>query len=114
MSVTARTWVEGEIATAAKFNTIRDDLLELDAVAGIRSIQYGSISLNGVTSNTATITAVAAGKAVLIHLGVSQTGGVNAADIAVRITLTSTTVVTATRETTVGNPTVNFCVLEYN
>jgi hypothetical protein len=32
VAVTARTWVAGELNTAAKMNTIRDDLLELESL----------------------------------------------------------------------------------
>jgi hypothetical protein len=114
MAVTARTWVEGEIATAAKFNTIRDDLLTLDAVAGIKSIQYGSVTLNGGTlTNNATITSVVTTKTVLHHLGQTVESGSALADGLARITLASATSVTATRASSNNVCVVGFCAEEY-
>ena len=114
MAVTARTWVEGEIATAAKFNTIRDDLHLLDAIAGIRTIQYGTISLsNTVTTNSVAITAVTVAKAVLHHLGQTVEPGSGIADGLIRITLTNSTTVTATRAGVNNLAVVGFCVEEH-
>jgi hypothetical protein len=105
MAVTARTWVEGEIATAAKFNTIRDDILELDLKAGIKTVQYGNINLADQTvTNTATITAVVVAKTVVHNLGCTG--------ILSKVTLTSATVVTGTKDLN-GTSTVGFCVAEY-
>ena len=114
MAVTARTWVEGEIATASKFNTIRDDLIELDAVNGIKSVQYGTITLsNGVGTNTATIAAVNVSKAVLHFLGNTVEAGSGVADAFVRIALSNSTTVTATRANTNNAAIVGFCVEEH-
>lgn len=114
MPVTARTWVEGEIATAVKFNTIRDDLLLLDSVAGIKSVQYGTITVsNGNTSNTGTITSVSTTKSVIHNLGNTADPGVAIADAMVRLALTNATTITATRGNSNGAAIVGFCVAEY-
>ena len=114
MAVTARTWVEGEIATAVKFNTIRDDLLALDAVAGIKSVQYGTVTMSGGQStNTATITAVVVAKTVLHHLGQTIEAGSALSDGLARITLTNTTTITATRSSNNNVCVVGFCAEEY-
>jgi hypothetical protein len=102
--------VEGEIATAAKFNTIRDDLLELDAVAGFNDVQYGVISLTGGNlSGDATITAVSS-RAFIQHLGSSTNGVIEAASI--RLTLSGATTVTATRGNSSADAVVSFCVVD--
>lgn len=114
MAVTARTWVEGEIATAAKFNTIRDDILELSALAGIKSIQYGTVTItNGNATNSAAISAVTTAKTVLHNLGATIEGGSAIADGSVRINLSSSTSVGASRSGTNNNAVVGFCVEEY-
>lgn len=96
MAITARTWVEGELATAAKLNTVRDDLLELDAVAGFHDTQKGTITIpNGSSSNTATISAVSP-RAQLRFLGGTSSTGTQLS----RIELTNATTVTATRQGT--------------
>lgn len=112
MAVEARTWVEGELVNAAKMNTLRDDILELDAVAGISSVQYGSVTVtNGNTTGTATISAVDTAKAIVFFLG--DNPAVDATRSA-RITLTNATTVTATKGNSSDSVVANFCVLEYN
>jgi len=69
MAVTARTWVAGELVTAVKMNTLRDDILELDAVAGFNDAQYGTVSLSGTnTTGDATVSTMGA-KAIIHNLG---------------------------------------------
>lgn len=114
MAVTARTWVEGEIATAAKFNTLRDDILALDAVAGVRSVQHGTIVLNNAElTKTGSIIAVTVAKTALHHLGATLDGAGGLSAVAIRIALTNTTTITATRASSFEAATVNFCVVEY-
>lgn len=109
MAVTARTWVEGELANAAKLNTIRDDILELDAVAGFEDAQFGTVTiLSAATSGTATISAVSA-RAQVHYLG--QQIGLDDSRIHARITKTDATTITATRESGLSAATVvAFCV----
>lgn len=104
MAVTARTWVEGELATAAKLNTVRDDLLELDALAGFNDTQRGTITIaNGSSTGTATITAVSP-RAQLRHLGqISSTG-----QQLTYMVLTNSTTITATRQTTADGMVVSY------
>lgn len=84
--------------------------------SAIRSVQYGSITLSGVTSNTATITSVNTASTALVHLG--YTGGAadtNAATHAAAVALTSATVVTATINTIPGAAIiVPFLVIEFH
>ena len=112
MAVTARTWVPGELLTAVKMYTLRDDLLELDAVAGISSVQYGVVSIpDGQTTGTATITAVDIAKTVVTYLGATIAIAV---DRSPRITLTNATTVTAVKSNPNDAASAGFCVLEYN
>lgn len=78
----------------------------------IKSIQYGTIALAAVTSNTATITSVNTAKSVLIHLG-AQVDSTVANTMGVRLALTNATTITATRSNGTGDATVGFCVVEY-
>lgn len=84
--------------------------------SAIRSVEYGSITLNGVTSNTATITPPAASTAVLVPIG--YTGGPSDTDgttHATRIELTSATVVTAYVNSAPGTPIiVKFMVIYFH
>ena len=80
----------------------------------ILSIQTGSIDMNGVTTNTATITAVVVANSILYLTGQSTgSAGTNVQGLA-RITLTNTTTVTATSMAALGTATpVTFTVVEY-
>ena len=70
--------------------------------AGTRkSIQRGVIALTSVTSATATVTAVNTSKARLYNLGWSISSGGSALD-SVRVALTNSTTITATRGNTGG------------
>lgn len=77
-----------------------------------RSVQYGSVVLNGTTSNTATITSVDTSKSELGFLGFeSDTNDIKTSP---RITLTNATTVTATRNAGAGSITsVHFVVTEF-
>lgn len=81
----------------------------------IKSIQSGTIDLAGVTSATATVTAVVLANAVLLYNGRSNN---NAAATSAagypRLTLTNTTTVTATRNTAqAGAMPVAWVLIEY-
>lgn len=82
----------------------------------IKSIQKGSITIGAAaSSNTATISAVTTANTVLIYDGAQcgQTNQTSGLDAAVRISLTNSTTVTATRGGTSSSVTVNFTVVEF-
>lgn len=86
------------------------------AIGGaINRIQAGTIALTGAASNTAAITSVDTTKAFVIYLG--NTTNVSAADdfdqAMCRVELTSATVVTAYKNTSTGNCTVGYVVVEF-
>lgn len=77
MAVTARTWVEGELVNATKMNTLRDDILELDAVAGFEDTQFGTITLTGTNATgDATVSAMSARAAVILMGMITSTASV--------------------------------------
>ena len=78
----------------------------------IKSIQRGTIVLINVNSNTATISAVVTAKTKLNWLG--QTLGSDVLPDMVRLSLTNTTTITATRiNSTADVSTVSFEAIEY-
>lgn len=86
------------------------------AASLVKSIQRGTISLNGVLSNTATITSVDLANSVLLFLGASSNNaGDNIPDYAPRLALTNATTITATKFSLGGggNTVVSYEVLEY-
>lgn len=107
MAVTARLWSAGELNTASKMNTIRADILELDAVAGFEDGQSKTITIgDGNASNTGSISAVS-DRAILSHLGVTCAAGAGPDDLNVRLALTNATTITATRSGTTDDVTVS-------
>jgi hypothetical protein len=113
VAVTARTWVTGELANAAKLNTLRDDILELDAVAGFNASQYGTLTIGpGNLTGTATISAVST-RAIATMLGFSTDATESQYPGATpRFTKTNSTTLTGTRDATNGTTTISFCVAE--
>jgi hypothetical protein len=105
---------------AAKLDTIPADVwgnatrtLSAFGFSVIKSIQYGTITTNAVTTGSATITAVNTAKAVLIHLGAwaPTTPGY----ATVRIALTNSTTVSAFGASDSGlGYEVGFVVVEFN
>lgn len=83
---------------------------------GVKSLQTGSIDLNGVTSNTATISAVVLANTMLIPCGDTHaTTSTTSTEIMAYLQLTNTTTVTATRFTTEATAFVmQFIVVEFN
>jgi len=79
---------------------------------GVKSIQRGTITVSGATTNTATITAVVVAKSLVSHLG-QQCATNDAAQANCHLDLTNTTTITATRGTTSGAATVSFEVVEF-
>lgn len=78
----------------------------------IKSIQRGTITIaNATASNTATITAVDPNNAIVHGLGNTVNEAPNSSFV--RVTLTNSTTVTATRSGTVSANTVNYEVIEY-
>lgn len=106
---------------AADYTTARAAKIDnldaaISAISPIRSIQYGTVTLGGTTSGTATITAVTTAKTALIFLGSSANGPAASAGLsatAAYITLTNTTTITATRALGTGSVTVSFVAVEY-
>lgn len=83
---------------------------------GVKSVQRGTITLaNGVTSNTATITAVVLANTRLVYLGNTSenAGGSGAAPTVARLAMTNETTVTASRITGTDAAIVSFEVVEY-
>lgn len=77
----------------------------------ISSVQAGSINLNGVTSNTATVSAVS-NLAQLSYLG-GETDQLTNDTGSGRIARSNATTVTATKNTGTGNLTVGFELADY-
>lgn len=81
---------------------------------GIKLIQRGTITLNAVTTNTATITAVVLANTRLKYLGHSTNDGGSTHPVAsVYVELTNTTTITATDGLASGIQIVSFEVIEY-
>ncbi len=80
----------------------------------IRSTQSGTVALNSVTSNTATVTAVVTAKSSLFYLGTStdDTSGAGAT-FDVEIALTNSTTITATRASNSGSTVVSYLLVEW-
>lgn len=77
----------------------------------IKSIQRGTLVLAGVTTNTATITAVDPTNTMLRFLGQTQGGGNSGCSA--RIALTNGTTITGTRADATSTTTVSFEVIEF-
>lgn len=111
MAVTARTWVPGELGTAAKMNTLRDDILELDAVAGFNDAQYGTLTIaDGNTSGTATISAVSARAVVQMNGFSTSANEAQYPGSTPRLTKTNATTLTGSRGGTNGDSVIAFVV----
>lgn len=83
------------------------------AAGGIKSIQRGIITMSG-TSTTATISSVDVNKAFVSYLG--QSTGTTSTDptrYRARLALTSSTQVTATIGSSIGNSTLSYEVIEF-
>lgn len=94
MSVTARTWVTGELNTAAKMNTIRDDILDLDS--RMATAQELTVTIDGDNTEftDVTITAVDTAHAYPLFSGASarRTDVADFSEVTIRgAELTSTT-----------------------
>jgi|SRR5688572_19633801 len=82
----------------------------LEAASVIDHVEYGDVAVNnGNSSGTATIAAVDTTKAFLSYLGANG----SATNHVFKITLTNSTTITATRDGTSGDATVNFCIVEF-
>ena len=67
---------------------------------GIKSIQRGTITISGTSSQTATVTAVDTTKAQLRNLGCDSVQ--DTAGMTIKVVLTNTTTITASRQTVTG------------
>lgn len=83
---------------------------------GTKAVYSGSINLNGVTSATATITAVVAANTQLFHTGSNGASGSTSPTIyATRIELTNTTTITAVHSASDANAlNVGYYAIESN
>ena len=114
-AITSAKFASGAIdAAAIAADAITASKIASQALAGqlIRSIQYGTVSMAGVLSNTTTITAVTVARTMLLHLG--QECALDNLLMSARITLTNSTTITATRGTSDAAATsVSFCAVEF-
>lgn len=79
----------------------------------VRSVQYGTVTVPNLSlTATATITAVATGRALLLYLGCSSTFAQTKSQV--RLELTDATTVTAIRGDVSISTIVSFCVLEFH
>lgn len=85
------------------------------AVSLVASVQRGTVTISSGTSNTATITAVDTSRTLLYHLGTNYNAAAVQDDIGfLRVALTNSTTVTASRNTSSANVGVaSFEVVEY-
>ena len=80
----------------------------------IQSIQYGTVSVSGTTSGTATITAVDTADSMLVFMGQSCTDTTSFFERGnVGLSLTNSTTVTATKAGSNSNIVAGFCVVEF-
>lgn len=80
----------------------------------IKSTQRGTILINGTTSNTATITSVDTAKTQLRYLGNDTSDSVgNNQNAMVKIVLTDSTTVTASRYSNTGTAIASWELTEY-
>lgn len=100
-------------ATGSLHAKVKEILNRLPA-AGITSVQYGTVTLNDVSSATATIASVDTTRSIVLYLGEDKEGDSHTSDA--RVALTNATTVTATRETaSAGHDTiVSFVVMTFS
>ena len=81
---------------------------------GLKSVQHGSITLDG-TSSTDTIDAVVTANSLLLFLGQTNVNNSEWREMSARIELTDETTVTAYRNTDDAgkDPIIKYCVLEF-
>lgn len=80
----------------------------------IRSVQRGTIALTAAASNTATVTTVDTNKAVLDYLGTLSGDGFGySARYLIRLVLTNSTTITATRGNATNNMLVAYQLVEF-
>jgi len=78
----------------------------------IKSIQYGSVTVDAATG-TAAINAVDTDNSVVMYLGYTDSGDITDGDGYTYVELTDSTTVTGTRDGTGDVVTVNFVVIEF-
>jgi hypothetical protein len=89
-------------------------------LGGIAGVDRGTINITDIEGgvDTATVSAVVTARSLLSHLGVSHGAGSTGLEneYAIRIDLTNTTTITATRTAAGGSvsPTVSFELVEYS
>lgn len=100
-------------SSATSTCTLRGTVVEF-ASSAITSIQTGTITLTGATSNTATISSVDTTKSVVFFLGNTSTHSTTSPRInCCRVSLTNATTVTCSRDTNSSNVTAGYAVVEF-
>lgn len=114
-TLTNATTVTINIGTAGTgTNTYNFTVVEFAAGVLSQAVQRGTIALNGVASNTATITSVNTTKTAAYSLGNSTTVNTAQDRANVALELTNSTTLTGTKQTSTGNSTVGYAVAEFS
>lgn len=80
----------------------------------VESVEYGTITVSGAASNTATIGSIDTSRSTIIYLGLSTTNTISAsADVNTNIVIVDETTVRANRTGTSNAITVSFCVVQF-
>lgn len=112
LELTDATTVTAFRGPASIVSTVRFCVVEYQPLV-IKRVQRGAINIAaGNTSNTAAITSVNTAKSILSWLGQTSAMG-DATEGSAHLTLTSATVVTATRSASTNDADVNYQVLEF-
>ena len=114
LRLTNATTVTATVGSGSSLQTVSYEVIEYYPGV-IKSVQRGTIALNAVASNTATITSVNTSKSQMDFLGQDNTVGDDNRQTMARLALTNATTVTATLNTAtaLGITTVSYQVTEY-
>lgn len=94
--------------------TVYITVVEFTSAAMATPVQYGSITMNSVATNTATISAVTLNNAAIMYLGQQYSGTTFGSNAYSSIELTNSTTVTTSRDNSGGTVIINFCVVNFN
>lgn len=111
IELTNATTVTAVRNTGTSSVTVRGMIVECFS-AFVNSVQNGTISISASTSGTATVTAVTTANAVAIYLGETTTSTSTIANWATRLTLTNSTTITATVNTS-STCTVGYSLIDF-
>ena len=106
-------------AALSSGETLTQGFVVVEFVPGfLKSVQQGTIDLNGLTSGTATVTGVVVANAFLIPLGMDTTDSAASPTFDIfgyRVVLTNTTTVTASRQVSSAHAfVIGFVLVEHN